>query len=191
MKRKNEEPLNLGGLTKSAAAMMAAKHVSALNTTTTDNGDGDIEVVGVVPGPGSKMTTNIKNNKLDINIINKLQQTQSLMDSIESSQSSASAALAAAAVRQVSGAGIPGTSSTSSMLNFAGLPNYSALTGSTESTYTTLMAAAAARDPYYQALLASGLGSGTGSNTVDLLQKCKYFHSFLGSRIPSRYSGNH
>ena len=59
MRRKNEEPLNLGGLTKSAAAMMAAKHVSALKTTATDNGDGDIEVVGVVPGPGSKMT-NIK-----------------------------------------------------------------------------------------------------------------------------------
>ena len=182
MRRKNEEPLNLGGLTKSAAAMMAAKHVSALKTTATDNGDGDIEVVGVVPGPGSKMT-NIKNNKLDINIINKLQQTQSLMDSIESSQSSASAALAAAAVRQVSGTGMTGTSSTTSVLNLAGLPNYSALAGSTESNYTSLMAAAAARDPYYQALLASGLGSGTGSNTVDLLQKCKYCHSFYVNKF--------
>ena len=191
MRRKNEEPLNLGGLTKSAAAMMAAKHVSALKTTATDNGDGDIEVVGVVPGPGSKMT-NIKNNKLDINIINKLQQTQSLMDSIESSQSSASAALAAAAVRQVSGTGMPGTSSTTSMLNLAGLPNYSALTGSTESNYTNLMAAAAARDPYYQALLASGLGSGTGSNTVDLLQKCKYCHSFyISESLREPYSGSH
>ena len=43
------------------------------------------------------------------------------------------------------------------------------------------MSAAAARDPYYQALLASGLGgnagnstaAGGGANTVDLLQKCK------------------
>ena len=75
---------------------------------------------------------------------------------------------------------------TTSALNFGNLQSgYSTLGGSNNS-YTNLMSAAAARDPYYQALLASGLGGTSGNssataggaNTVDLLQKCKY-HIFV------------
>ena len=83
-----------------------------------------------------------------------------------------------------------------------GLPNYySALTGgsnsSTSSAYTNLMAAAAARDPSYQALLASGMNGGIGSSAsnavtgldnsnVDLLQKCKYM--LMGFDVMLRYT---
>ena len=58
LRHSNHEPLNLGGLTKSAAAMLAAKHASAMKSEE----DGDIEVVGVVPGIGSKMA-NINNRE--------------------------------------------------------------------------------------------------------------------------------
>ena len=182
MKRNNEEPLNLGGLTKSAAAMMAAKHASALKASASDMGDGDIEVVGVVPGHSSKLMAKTNSEISDANILNKLPQMPVSIDSMGSAQASASSALARAAARQMAGSGIEGASSPSSMLNFSNLPSvYSSLGGSTNSPYTNLMAAAAARDPYYQALLASGLGgssgnataTGVGGNTVDLLQKCK------------------
>ena len=54
MKRKSVEPINLGGLTKSAAAMLAAKLASAPKAASSnEGGDGDIEVVGIVPAQGS------------------------------------------------------------------------------------------------------------------------------------------
>ena len=182
MKRNNEAPINLGGLTKSAAAMMAAKHVSALKASSKDTGDGDIEFVGVVPGHGSKLTSRTKKEMSDGNIPNKLPQMPLLSNSLGSAQASASSELARAAARQMAESRIESVGSASPALNFSNLPSvYSSLGGTSNSPYTNLMAAAAARDPYYQALLASGLGGSSGNagtgldiNSVDLLQKCKY-----------------
>ena len=161
LKRKAVEPINLGGLTKSAAAMLAAKHASALKAANNEGGDGDIEVVGIVPAQGTAK------NRPQISLLNKMTPNST---SKVSMPASASSALARAAARQM--AGQPLEDANSSL--------YSSL-GDSNSSYNSLMAAAAARDPYYQALLASGLGGASGnstgaaggSNTVDLLQKCK------------------
>ena len=163
MKRKAAEPINLGGLTKSAAAMLAAKHASALKAASSnEGGDGDIEVVGIVPAQGSTK------NRPQISLLNKM--TPNAASKVNM-PASASSALARAAARQMAGA----------PLDDVNASLYSSL-GDSNSSYTNLMAAAASRDPYYQALLASGLGGtagnstsagGGGGNTVDLLQKCK------------------
>ena len=158
MKRKSVEPINLGGLTKSAAAMLAAKLASAPKAASSnEGGDGDIEVVGIVPAQGSTK------NRPQISLMKPNSASKVNMPA------SASSALARAAARQMAGQPLDDVNSSL----------YSSL-GDSNSSYNSLMAAAAARDPYYQALLASGLGatsgnssSAGGSNTVDLLQKCK------------------
>ena len=97
MKRKNMEPLNLGGLTKSAAAMMAAKHASALKASANEVGDGDIEVVGVVPGHGSKLMSTVQGDAPEISLLNKLTSLPASVDG-KGVTASASSALARAAV---------------------------------------------------------------------------------------------
>lgn len=180
LKRKNIEPLNLGGLTKSAAAMMAAKHASALKASANEIGDGDVEVVGVVSGNASKLISMPQGDKSEINFLNKLTQLPASVDGKGNITTSASSALARAAVIQMAGSGMEDIGSTSA-LNFGNLQSGYSTLGESNNSYTNLMSAAAARDPYYQALLASGLGgnsgnstaSGGNANTVDLLQKCK------------------
>ena len=182
LRRNKVEPLNLGGLTKSAAAMMAAKHASALKASASDVGDGDIEVVGVVPGHGLKFNSKQQNNISDPNIINKLTQMPVSMDGKSGVSSSASSALARAAARQMAGSGLEDLGTASPGLSLESLQSAYSSIGGSNNSYTNLMASAAARDPYYQALLASALNgnsgnsasAGVGANTVDLLQKCKY-----------------
>ena len=180
LKRKTVEPLNLGGLTKSAAAMMAAKHASALKASSNDVGDGDVEVVGVVPGNGQKLISKQLGDKSDF--LNKISQQLPLgADAKGNGTGTASSALANAAARQMAASGVDDLS-TSSGIDFGNLASAYSSIGGSNSSYNSLMAAAAARDPYYQALLASGLGGSSGNatsstsggaNTVDLLQKCK------------------
>ena len=180
MKRKTVEPLNLGGLTKSAAAMMAAKHASALKASSNEVGDGDVEVVGVVPGHGQKLIRKQQGDKSDF--LNKISQLPLGADAKGNGTGTASAALANAAARQMAASGIDDLSTSSSGIDFGNLASAYSSIGGSNSSYNSLMAAAAARDPYYQALLASGLGGSSGNaasstsggaNTVDLLQKCK------------------
>ena len=167
----------MGGLTKSAAAMMAAKHASALKASANEMGDGDVEVVGVVPGHASKLTSIAQSDKADVNFLNTLTQLPVSTDGKTNIAPSASSALARAAVRQMAGSGLEDMG-TNSALNFRNLQSGFSTLGGSSSSYTNLMIAAAARDPYYQALLASGLGNssaaGGSASTVDLLQKCKY-----------------
>ena len=180
LKRKTVEPLNLGGLTKSAAAMMAAKHASALKASSNEVGDGDVEVVGVVPGNGQKLISKQLGDKSDF--LNKISQQLPLgADAKGNGAGTASSALANAAARQMAASGVDDLS-TSSGIDFGNLASAYSSIGGSNSSYNSLMAAAAARDPYYQALLASGLGGSSGNatsstsggaNTVDLLQKCK------------------
>ena len=179
MKRKTVEPINLGGLTKSAAAMLAAKHASALKAASAnETGDGDIEVVGIVPAQGSKFLTKPQSDRTQINFLNKLTHDPTSRDGKGNISASASSALARAAARQMAGAPLEDANNSINLDTLSS--GYSSL-GESNSSYTNLMAAAAARDPYYQALLASGLGGSTGTssaasggaNTVDLLQKCK------------------
>ena len=92
LKRKNIEPLNLGGLTKSAAAMMAAKHASALKASANEMGDGDVEVVGVVPGHASKLTSMAQSDKADVNFLNKINQLPVSADGKTNTSPSASSA---------------------------------------------------------------------------------------------------
>ena len=177
LKRKTAEPINLGGLTKSAAAMLAAKHASALKAASAnETGDGDIEVVGIVPAQGSKFLTNPQSDRTQINFLNKLNPAS--RDGKGNISPSASSALARAAARQMAGTPLEDANTS---LNLDNLSSAYSSIGESNSSYTNLMAAAAARDPYYQALLASGLGGSSGNssaasggaNTVDLLQKCK------------------
>ena len=182
LKRKTVEPLNLGGLTKSAAAMMAAKHASALKASSNEVGDGDVEVVGVVPGNGQKLISKQLGDKSDF--LNKISQQLPLgADAKGNGAGTASSALANAAARQMAASGVDDLSTSSSGIDFGNLASAYSSIGGSNSSYNSLMAAAAARDPYYQALLASGLGGSSGNatsststggaNTVDLLQKCK------------------
>ena len=180
LKRKTVEPLNLGGLTKSAAAMMAAKHASALKASSNEVGDGDVEVVGVVPGNGQKLITKQLGDKSDF--LNKISQLPLGADAKGNGTNTASSALANAAARQMAASGVDDLSTSSSGIDFGNLASAYSSIGGSNSSYNSLMAAAAARDPYYQALLASGLGGSSGNatsstsggaNTVDLLQKCK------------------
>ena len=181
LKRKTVEPLNLGGLTKSAAAMMAAKHASALKASSNEVGDGDVEVVGVVPGNGQKLISKQVGDKSDF--LNKISQLPLGADvKGNGTQGTASSALANAAARQMAASGVDDLSTSSSGIDFGNLASAYSSIGGSNSSYNSLMAAAAARDPYYQALLASGLGGSSGNatsstsggaNTVDLLQKCK------------------
>ena len=182
MKRKTVEPLNLGGLTKSAAAMMAAKHASALKASSNEVGDGDVEVVGVVPGNGQKLISKQVGDKSDF--LNKISQLPLGADAKgNGTPGTASSALANAAARQMAASGVDDLSTSSSGIDFGNLASAYSSIGGSNSSYNSLMAAAAARDPYYQALLASGLGGSSGNaasststggaNTVDLLQKCK------------------
>lgn len=181
LKRKTVEPLNLGGLTKSAAAMMAAKHASALKASSNEVGDGDVEVVGVVPGNGQKLISKQVGDKSDF--LNKISQLPLGADAKgNGTPGTASSALANAAARQMAASGVDDLSTSSSGIDFGNLASAYSSIGGSNSSYNSLMAAAAARDPYYQALLASGLGGSSGNatsstsggaNTVDLLQKCK------------------
>ena len=53
--------------------MLAAKHASALKAASAnETGDGDIEVVGIVPAQGSKFLTNPQSDRTQINFLNKL-----------------------------------------------------------------------------------------------------------------------
>ena len=160
--------------------MMAAKHASALKASSNEVGDGDVEVVGVVPGHGQKLIRKQQGDKSDF--LNKISQLPLGADAKGNGTGTASAALANAAARQMAASGIDDLSTSSSGIDFGNLASAYSSIGGSNSSYNSLMAAAAARDPYYQALLASGLGGSSGNaasstsggaNTVDLLQKCK------------------
>ena len=161
--------------------MMAAKHASALKASSNEVGDGDVEVVGVVPGHGQKLIRKQQGDKSDF--LNKISQLPLGADAKgNGTPGTASSALANAAARQMAASGIDDLSTSSSGIDFGNLASAYSSIGGSNSSYNSLMAAAAARDPYYQALLASGLGGSSGNaasstsggaNTVDLLQKCK------------------
>ena len=160
--------------------MMSAKHASALKASSNEAGDGDVEVVGVVPGHGQKLISKQLGDKS--NFLNKMSQLPLGADAKGNGAGTASSALANAAARQMAASGIDDLSTSSSGIDFGNLASAYSSIGGSNSSYNSLMAAAAARDPYYQALLASGLGASSGNaasstsggaNTVDLLQKCK------------------